>query len=218
MPAKTSQTGKKEVKNMTVNEMKKFSAHMDKYFEQKIYRVIPPIFNIKRHIDVLLYEPTEKYPFWKLVTMGASGYTMPKIPNTISRNNEYIMFVDEKEDLNDKILMFWYYKKLIMIAAYPEGTKTHITYAHSLEWENDSPDDEMVGAFIEFPQVIKDAGIVRCKLSMFKTVACLQVVLLTREELDMRERIGNRAFSDFLYPEDSEIRHFLSETHRSKNF
>lgn len=119
-----------------------------------------------------LYEPNQKYPFWKLVTMGASDYKMPKIPNTIGLFNEYIMFVDRDVDLKDKEVLNWYHNKLIMIATYAYYSKTHITYAHSLEWKNEFPDDEMIAAFIEFPQVIENAGVLRCRVGMFKKIAC----------------------------------------------
>lgn len=57
--------------------------HFDKYFEQSDCVVLHPIVDDGFHVDVLLYEPNEKYPFWKLVSTGASDYEMPKIPNTI---------------------------------------------------------------------------------------------------------------------------------------
>ena len=110
---------------MKLKEMDKLTAHFDRYFEQKNDLVLHPIVDNGFHIDVLLYEPTEKYPFWKLVTMGASDYKMPKIPNTIGRRNEYVMFVDADEDLHDKSVMSWYHAKLTMIASYAKFYNTH---------------------------------------------------------------------------------------------
>ena len=42
------------------------------------------------HIDILLYGPTDKFPYWKMVTMGAGDYQMPPAKNTIARRNEYL--------------------------------------------------------------------------------------------------------------------------------
>lgn len=203
---------------MTVREMDNLTAHFDRYFEQENEHVLHPIVDNGFHVDVLVYEPTEKYPFWKLVTMGASDYKMPKIPNTIGNRNEYIMFVDADEDLHDKSVMSWYHAKLTMIASYAKFYNTHVTYSHSFEWENEDAEDEMIAAFIEFPQIIPDAGVLRCKTGLFKTVACLQVVLLNKDDLSRLMEIGRQAFSEYLYPENGGARHFISERHRSEKF
>lgn len=204
---------------MNVNEMQKITNHFDKYFEQSDCMVLHPTVQTELHVDILLYQPTQKYPFWKLVTMGVSDYKMPKIRNTFGRQNEFIMFVDQDVDLNDKDTLVWYADKLGLISTYAYHNKTHVTFGHSLEWKNDDPNDEMVAAFIELPQVIENVGILHCKLGLFKKVACLQVVLLNQSELDKLMEIGPRAFGDYLYPEeDDQKQHFLSEKHRSEKF
>ena len=203
---------------MKVREMDKLTAHFDRYFEQENEHVLHPIVDNGFHVDVLIYEPTKKYPFWKLVTMGASDYKMPKIPNTIGNRNEYIMFIDADEDLHDKSIMSWYHAKLTMIATYAKFYNTHVTYSHSFGWENEDPEDEMIGAFIEFPQVIENADVLRCQTGAFKTVACLQVVLLTKEDLERLTKIGRQAFSEYLYPERGGKCHFISERRRSEKF
>ena len=192
--------------------------HLNTYFEQDDCMVSHPVVDNGFHVDILVYKPNEKYPFWKLVSMGASDYKMPKIDNTLGLYNEYMMFVDPDVDLEDKQILAWYHNMLSMIASYPYFTHTHVTYSHSLEWAQEDPGEEMIGAFIEFPQIIEDTGLLRCKLGLFKTVTCLQVVLLNRAELDKRMEIGPQAFSDYLYPEDGGKAHFLSERHRSEKF
>lgn len=200
-------------------EMDKLIKHFDTYFEQDDSTVLHPIVDDGLHIDVLMYEPNEKYPFWKLATMGASDYKMPPVQNTVGLNNEYMMFVDSSVDLTDKDMLMWYYNKLLMVASFAYYNNTHITYAHSFEWENEDSDDEMVAAFIEFPQIIGTTAILKCKLGLMKTVACLQVVLLNKEELEKLMEIGPIAFSDYLYPEDdASTAHFLTERHRSEKF
>ena len=202
---------------MRVKQMDKLIKHFDTYFEQSDCTVLHPIVDNGFHIDVLVYKPTEEYPFWKLVTMGASDYKMLKIHRTVSLYNEYIMFVDEKENLEDKDVLSWYHNKLVMIASYAKFCKTHITVGHSFEWENDDPEEEMVAAFIDFPQVITNVNVLRCKMNMFKTVACLQVVLLNKPELERLMEIGPQAFSEYLYPYDG-AEHFISEKRRSERF
>lgn len=203
---------------MNINAMNKLTTHFDRYFEQNDCTILHPVVDNGFHVDVLLYKPTEKYPFWKLATMGASDFKMPAAQNTLGRFNEYIMFVDKDEKLADHEVAAWYYSKLIMIASYPKDCNVHITYGHSLEWENGDPDDEMIAAFLEMPQVIKDTGILRCKTGLLKTVVCLQTVLLNKKELEMLREKGPQKFSEYLYPEDDGKERFLSERHRSEKF
>ncbi len=203
---------------MKTKEMEKLIKHCDLYFQQNDSLVLHPIVVNGLHIDVLLYKPNEKYPFWKLVTMGASDYKMPPIQNTVGLYNEYMMFVSSDIDLMDKEVLNWYYNKLLLVATFAYYNKTHITYAHSFEWENDDPNDEMIAAFIEFPQILETTAVLRCKVGLLKTVACLQVVLLNKQDLDKLLEIGPQEFSNFLYPDDESKPHFLSEQHRSEKF
>ena len=203
---------------MKLKDMDRLIAHFDRYFEQTDCMILHPAVENEYHIDVLLYKPNKRYPFWKLVTMGAGDYKMPAADNTISRYNEYIMFVSESEDLDDKEILRWYHDKLMVVATFAYIEKTHVTYGHSFEWENDDPEDEMIAAFIGFPQIIGDVGVLRCKLSMFKTVACLEMVLLNRAELDRLLDVGPESFDSFLYPEGDGAAHFLCEKHRSEKF
>lgn len=203
---------------MKVKEIEKLTKHFDTYFEQDEATVLHPIVDDGLHIDVMLYKPSAKYPFWKLVTMGASDYKMPPIQNTVGYNNEYMMFVDAGVDLTDKDTLMWYYNKLLMVASFAYYNKTHITYAHSFEWENEDASEEMVAAFIELPQVMESTGVLRCKLGLMKTAVCLQVVLLNKEELKKLMEVGPQAFSGYLYPEDGSKPHFISERFRSDRF
>ena len=66
-------------------EMDKISNHFDNYFGQTDSMFMHPLVDNGFHANVLLYKPNEKYPFWKLVTMGASDYKMPPVSNTISQ-------------------------------------------------------------------------------------------------------------------------------------
>ena len=198
--------------------MEKLIKNCDTYFVQDDCIILHPVVDNGLHIDVLLYKPNDKYNFWKLVTMGASDYKMPAIQNTVGLYNEYMMFVAPDVDLTDKEILNWYHNKLLLVATFAYFNKTHITYAHSFEWGNDDPNDEMVAAFIEFPQILETTAVLRCKISLLKTVACLQVVLLNKQELNKLMEIGPQEFSDFLYPEDDSKPHFLSEQHRSDNF
>ncbi len=202
---------------MNVRQQDKLIAHFDKYFGQDNANVFHPDEHIKPHIDVLCYPPNEAYPFWKLVTMGASDYKMPKAANSLGDRNEYMMFIDMDENLLRNEVWPWYLMQLMDIAMYSRNTKTPVSYGHSMEWTPED-DSDMAGAFLEMPQIVADSGILRCKLSPFKTATCLQTVLLTKPEIDKLLKIGHQAFSNYLYPEDAGPCHYLSQKHRSEKF
>ena len=54
-------------------------------------------------------------------------------------------------------------------------------------------------------------------ISFIKTTVCLQVVLLTREEINRLVEIGPEAFSYYLYPDEGKS-HFLSQRKRTEEF
>ena len=86
---------------MKISEMNKITRHYDKHFQQTDTLVIHPNFKAKLHVDALLYQPTKTFPFWKLATMGASGYAMPG-RHTLGNRNEYMLFIDPPVDMTDE--------------------------------------------------------------------------------------------------------------------
>ncbi len=200
---------------MNVKDMKKLQEHFQTYFRQEDFSVIHPIV-MEPHIDALLFEPNDAYPYWKLVSMGASDYKMPASKDELGNRNEYMMFIDPAENMEDMEVANWYFNKLMEVAHYPITTKSFITYGHSIEWAPND-EEEMVAAFLEMPQIIEDVGILRCKMGLMKTVICLQVVVLNREETETLLQIGPELFSYLLYPEEGRP-HFLCERSRSEKF
>lgn len=186
--------------------------HLGKYFEDDEPQVLHPMQDIMGyHIDCLVYRPNERYPFWKLVTMGASDFKMPK-SNAIADRNEYIMFIDKNEDLYNQDILNWYYGHILDIATYPIQCNKVLTYGHDITWETD---EEMCGAYIELPQIIPDSSIVKLKLGLMKEIAFLQIMLLNKMEFALMQDIGNEQFSYYLYPTDRKNQHFLCQ--RSRN-
>lgn len=200
---------------MNQKEMEKLTQHFDTYFHQSDCSVLHPA-AMNPHIDALLYKPNDRYPYWKLVSMGASDYKMPAPRNTLGNRNEYIMFIDPGEDMTNHEIADWYFKKLMEVACYPIFTNSFITYGHSVEWAPDD-DEEMVAAYLEMPQMIENVGILRCKLGLMKTAVCLQVVLLNRKETQKLLETGPQQFSSYLYPDEGDP-HFLCERSRSDKF
>ncbi len=201
---------------MTTKEMDILTAHFDSFFMQGCDMLLHPIV-MEPHIDVLLYEPNEEFPFWKMVTLGASDFKMPSIAQTLGNRNEYMIFINKDIDLKNADISSWYCNKLLEIALYPINGNFHVTYGHSIEW-GEEDNEEMVSAFITLPQIIPNPRIVKCKTGLFKTVTCLQAVSLNRSETEKLLAVGSSEFDEYLYPEDGSEKHFLFERKRSEKF
>lgn len=200
---------------MNTRQMDKFTDHCAKFFDQEPM-IMHTESHMDMHVDVLLFEPNEKYPFWKLVTMGASDYKMPKTEFSLGDRNEYMMFVDADEDLTDRFVVDWYYQQLMNIALMPYKEKFAVSYGHSMEWELEDG-EEMCGCFLEMPQVLEDPSIMRCKLGLFHNVVLLQAILLNKHEIEKLLTVGPEDFSYYLYP-DTGRQHYLSQRRRTSKF
>lgn len=169
---------------MIVKEMEKIMAYLDKYLEQEDCLVLNMNNDgLEMYVEVLLYEPTEKYPFWKLITLGASDYKMPRKTKSKARRNEYILFVDGSVDLMVPKTLQWYYLQLLKIASHAQFHETHLTAGDCVEWLEEEG-SSVVGAHLSVPAIIQGGkGHVFCP-RLFKKIVFLQALLATREELD----------------------------------
>ncbi len=201
---------------MTTKEMDKLIAHCDRYFGQTEPMILHHLVQ-EPHVDVLRYPPNEAYPFWKLVTMGASDFFMPRTKPTLGNRNEYVMFIDPQEDLEDPSTVGWYVDRLYLLAVYPRMQNIHVTYGHSVEW-GEEEDSNMVSAFLEMPQIIPNVGFLRCKLGLLKKTVLLQAIPLTRQETDRLLELGPQEYSERLYPDDGGQMHFLAQQYRTEKF
>ena len=119
--------------------------------------------------------------------------------------------------MRDEKQLAWYRDRIMEIVNYSVDTRTYITYGHSIEWEEEAG-EEMVGAYIELPQIIPDTDVLYCRLGPFRRATCLQIVLINKAELDLLLQVGSEKFSYFLYSEDGKADHFICERRRSARF
>ncbi len=196
----------------------KLADHFCKNFEQSEYMVLHNN-SAGRHIDVLLFPATEKYPFWKLATIGASDHRMSK-KKGISRYNEYVMFVNKDVEFSEKANDWkWYYNILTITALYPISTNETITFAHTIELSDFpklSDKTTMAGMFLMMPDAIENRELLVCKMGLLKKVACFQVMPVTKQEMVERWTIGFEAFIEkHFYPTDGRTPLFIAEETRS---
>ena len=202
---------------MDQKEEKRFIKHCEKYFGQKCKSRLCQQGNYEAEIDVLLFEPNKKYPFWKMVTIGASDYQMPQTENMFLPNrNEYMIFFDKYVIVDEQRTDWhWYYEFLMRTATYAYFNKCYVSFAHSIDI-NTREQTDMSAAVILLPEIIQDSKILKCKLGKDKVCACLQVMPITDEELDRKLKFGAQKFIDVFYPEQG-MPMFLAEKKRTKS-
>jgi len=200
---------------MTEQEQKLFIDHMDKHLGETFTYTLHCEQEGFLTMEVLVYEPTKALPFWKLVTMGISDHEMAKEIESLPNRNEYMMFISSDVDIvHNQDELYWYYKMLVQTAMHPYLSSEYMSYGHTLELEGS--EEEMVGSVILFPQVL-DPEVLRCDLGEGKQCACLQVMPITKEEIELKKNIGVEKFVEIFYPEDDEeTALFLAEKHRKK--
>ena len=169
---------------MKTKEMERVIAHFNKYFEQSD----PLVYHTETenpHVDVLVYPPAGAYPFWKLVSMGASDFAMPEKKPELGDRNEYILQVGPEEDLTDRKVLGRYAGWLLKAARFAAQNHCYVTDGHSLEWKSDEG-EAYCGAELQLPEFVKDSRVLYCRLGLLKFAVCLQVRLLTKEEIDAK--------------------------------
>lgn len=193
--------------------------HFDRYFGQECHAVMSAEESTLLPVRILLYQPNEQFPFWKLVTVGASDYKLPAKVPPFTRFNEYMMFVSADVDLTQSEEFSWYANLLMITAQYPAEEKTVFSYCHSLEMQEvfEEYEGEMCAITVLLPEAIPDLNVLFCKTGLFKKVTCLQIMPITRKELQYKLRCNDvRAFNELFYPaDDSQEKHFLAEKKRS---
>lgn len=63
---------------MNIQTMNVVEQHFENSFERPVKWILHPQQSAGVHIDILVFEPTAQFPFWKLTTMGVSEIVMPQ--------------------------------------------------------------------------------------------------------------------------------------------
>lgn len=195
---------------MNQKKFDKLYKHYVKYFnateEPRIFH--PHTKPGELHVDIVLIKPSEAFPFQVLATIGASDIRLKKDPRTISDRNEYVAFVPADWDMTAPENV-WVLNLLGATAQYPKETGELITYSHTIDCsaileDLQSDDFNMTAVGLLFPEVTA-SGVLRCKTGLFENVTILQMMPLTRAEMDeiiARREKGTPDWADMFYPED----------------
>ena len=177
--------------------MQRIQKHFERSFQQPVTHVLHPTNENIFHLDVLCFEPTELYPFWKLATMGASDIVMPQKDVYGCNRNEYVMFIDKEVDFTNDFI--WYVNWLYLTAEYILNERKFVTVNHVLQVSN-PPEGEMDGLIVLLPAAMYDGTILHCKTGLFKECTCLQIMPITQAEIDGAQVNGFEWLVSKFYP------------------
>ena len=179
---------------MEISEKKHIIKHFERIFKQKCKSFLSQQGDYEVDIDVMLFEPNKKFPFWKMVTLGASDYQMPSNQSDFADRNEYMLFFDKftivSEDRTD---WHWYYEFLMRTATYAYFNKCRITYGNSIDI-NTREKTDMEAAYIIVPLILKNSKAYTCRITKNKLCNCFQVLPITEDELKEKIKLGSEKF------------------------
>jgi hypothetical protein len=194
---------------MNERQVDRLAAHFDKYFEQSRAGVMRS--NAIEDLQVFLYAPTQKYPFWKMVTAGASDVICE------GERTEAMIFIDGRTPLMQDARtvnpqeIAWYFNVLVNAALYPKMSGQPIRYRKVIEFDCG---EGMKGVTALLPKVIDDVGIFTCNLNEGKTAHCYLLITVTEGEIEAFKENGIDYLDKYFYPAEGPIK-FFCEPHRT---
>ena len=178
----------------TEKEMYKVSDYIEQQYG-KYENVLHEIVSPDIHCDIVLVQPTEQQPYYKLVTMGAGAYQMnvPKeLKSDVCDRAEYVIFLPEGWKIqSDKEEDYWPIRMLKTVARLTVNTEDWLYYGHTVNLTDDgSPvaQNTKFNSCVLLPSMNKEGQMVKpLKLGLFgKKVAFIQIFPLYQEELEYK--------------------------------
>ena len=144
------------------------------------------------HITTLIFEPTEEMPFWKLCTIGASDYKMPKrdigLGRKANRRNEYVMFISPETSIGQDTSDWLYLNSILWATAHSTSKNDiNLTVSDTIDMELDG---KYCGIVLLLPEIMKSPKICKCYVSKREFISIFQVMPITREQLDKKLEKG----------------------------
>lgn len=143
-------------------------------------------------INTLVFSPTKESPLWKLCTIGASDYLMPKreigFGRFANRRNEYIMFISTETRINENSKKLFILNALLWSTAkYPYNEKSNITVTDTIEINLVK---EYARVVILLPELLNNASSTKCYVSKNKFISIFQVMPISKKMLDEKLNRG----------------------------
>ena len=176
----------------TIKEMEKVSDYIKQQYgdyELVAHEKLSPDI----HCDIVIVNPTEEQPYYKLVTMGAGAYKM-NIPqeykSKVCDRAEYVIFLPKDWNLqSDKEEDYWPIRMLKTVARLPIRTDDWLFYSHTVELTDDGKtlaENTKFNSCLLLVSKGKNQYVKPLKLGRGKKVAFYQLYPLYKEELEYK--------------------------------
>lgn len=158
-------------------------------FKYAIHELISPDI----HLDILVVEPTEKEPFYKLVTYGAGAYKMP-VPMAYrkyaSRYAEYVINIPKDWDIKSSAPEdYWPIRVLKEVGRIPVSCRTWLGFGHTTQSDVQgspyAPDTKLNSVVLDYA-MNKEHYRTSLQMSSGKKIDFYQVIPLYPEELKFK--------------------------------
>jgi hypothetical protein len=177
----------------TEKEWNKVSAYIEQQYG-KYDNVLHELVSPDIHCDIVLVEPTEDQPYYKLITFGAGAYQMnvPKsLKGEVYDRAEYVIFLPKDWDLeSDDEEFYWPIGMLKTIARLPIYLENWLGPGHTAQYEDHVPFSETAGynSCVLLPSIGMGKKHVKpLKLGFWgKKIAFYQIFPLYQEELEFK--------------------------------
>jgi hypothetical protein len=177
----------------TEKEWNKVSAYIEQQYgeyENVMHEIVSPDI----HCDIVIVEPTEDQPYYKLITMGAGAYQMnvPKsLKGEVYDRAEYVIFLPKDWNIeSDDEEFYWPIGMLKTIARLPIYLENWLGSGHTAQYEDHVPFSETAGynSCVLLPSIGMGKKHVKpLKLGFWgKKIAFYQIFPLYQEELDFK--------------------------------
>ena len=145
------------------------------------------------HLDVIMIEPDEAHPYWKLVTMGCGAYRM-NVPRNLADYEleyaEYVIFLPKDWNLqSNEERDYWPIRMLKATGRLPIDSNSWLGYGHTIATSaNPEPYADNTGfcSLMLVGALDNDFNPMKVKLSSGKKINFYQLFPLYQEELDYK--------------------------------
>lgn len=143
-------------------------------------------------ITTIVFKPTTDMPFWKLCTIGASDFLMPKRDigwgRKANQRNEYMMLIDREVEIDIEKTEWLLLNSLLWATAeYAFNAKENLTVSDTIDMKIKG---KYCGTVLLLPEIFKSPSIVKCFISKHKYISVFQVMPITRELLNKKLKKG----------------------------
>jgi hypothetical protein len=189
-------------------ELNEYEEHVTKHFgefKEVFHEMVSP----DVHLDVIIIEPTEDEPYYKLITEGAGAYRQNAPKEYVDSKGhyaEYMIFLPADWNIkSNEMSYYWPIGELKKIARLPIDCNTWLGAGHTIHSNADMEqidESTKLNSFMLLCGLDKDAKQCELRLKSGKLINFYLLMPLYQEELDYKLNNGYEAFMNLVPDED----------------